>query len=112
MAMKQPLRILLHKQTEMARLSKLQGKRLKELLSRRVKAHGSSYPLSGNIPDLCAAINSIDANFFSIRYCVLFYVFIIECPECVLYCVDYCPLKQQRRQNLCLIYLLVESEFN
>jgi hypothetical protein len=58
-------RFLLRKVSELARLTNLKAKRLKDLLCRRVKAHGSSYPLSGLNADLCASMNSIDANFFA-----------------------------------------------
>ena len=52
---------------EFARMKRLQGKRLKEIISRKVKDNGAKYPHSGTIEKLSSLIFTCDLQFASMR---------------------------------------------
>eukprot|EP01035_Chromulina_nebulosa_P021534 gene21534-27882_t len=53
--------------SEFARLKRLQGKRLKEIIIRKVKDNGAKYPHSGTIEKLSSLIFTCDLQFTSMR---------------------------------------------
>ena len=53
--------------SEFARLKRLQGKRLKEIVIRKVKENGAKYPHSGTIEKLSSLIFTCDSQFTSMR---------------------------------------------
>ena len=53
--------------SEFARLKRLQGKRLKEIVTRKVKDNGAKYPHSGTIEKLSSLIFTCDLQFTSMR---------------------------------------------
>ena len=53
--------------TEFARMKRLQGKRLKDIVIRKVKENGAKYPHSGTIEKLCSLIFTCDLQFASMR---------------------------------------------
>ena len=53
--------------SEFARMKRLQGRRLKEIVIRKVKDNGSKFPQSGTIEKLSGLVFTCDLNFSLMR---------------------------------------------
>ena len=53
--------------SEFARMKRLQGRRLKEIVTRKVKDNGAKFPHTGTIDKLSSLIFTCDLNFSLMR---------------------------------------------